>query len=205
MVRSSALVGFAIVSLGLVLTPGPTMIHLASRSIAQGRRAGLVSLLGILTGFLVFLTAAAAGLGALLASAPIAFTAIKLAGAAYLLYLAWQAVRPGGEAAFAPRRLPPDAFRRLFLMGLLVNVLNPKAYMLYFALLPQFIDPELGSIPLQSLLLGVTQMGVSLSGNGLVVMCAGRLAGFLGSHKLLQRIQRYLTGAVLGVFAMRLG
>jgi threonine/homoserine/homoserine lactone efflux protein len=204
MVRTSALVGVAIVSLGLVFTPGPTMIHLASRSITQGRRAALVSLLGIFAGFLVFLAAATAGLGAVLVSAPEAFTAIKLAGAAYLLYLAWQAVRPGGKTAFAPSQFPPDAFRRLFLMGLLTNLLNPKAFMLYFALLPQFIDPELNSVPLQSLLLGATQIGVSLSGNGLIVLFAGSLASFLGSRPLLQRIQRYLTGGVLGVFAIRL-
>src|SRR4051794_17184793 len=109
MVNTAALFGIATVALGLVLTPGPNMIYLVSRSITQGRRAGLVSLLGVATGFLVYLAAATAGLTAAFAAVPELYAAVKLAGAGYLLYLAWQALRPGGHSPFAPKRLPVDS------------------------------------------------------------------------------------------------
>jgi threonine/homoserine/homoserine lactone efflux protein len=123
---TGSLLGIAAVALGLVLTPGPNMIYLVSRSITQGRRAGLISLLGVAAGFFVYLVAATAGMATVFALVPPLYTALKLAGAAYLLWLAWKAVRPGGESAFAPRPLPVDPPRRLFAMGLLTNLLNPK-------------------------------------------------------------------------------
>jgi threonine/homoserine/homoserine lactone efflux protein len=115
MVTTSAVLGMAAVALGLVLTPGPNMIYLVSRSITQGRAAGFVSLLGVAAGFLVYLAAAAAGLATVFVAVPAAYTALKLAGAAYLLFLAWQALRPGGNSVFAFHELPTDPPRRLFL------------------------------------------------------------------------------------------
>ncbi|MDT7640771.1 MAG: hypothetical protein QOC83_5059 [Pseudonocardiales bacterium] len=108
MVSAAAAGGIGLVALGLVLTPGPNMIYLVSRSITQGRRAGLVSLLGVAVGFLAYLAAATAGLAAIFTAVPAAYAALKIAGALYLLYLAWQALRPGGTPVFAPRPLPPD-------------------------------------------------------------------------------------------------
>jgi threonine/homoserine/homoserine lactone efflux protein len=208
MVTTAAVVGIALVALGLVLAPGPNMIYLASRSIVQGRRAGLVSLLGVAAGFLVYLAAAAAGLATLFVAVPAAYTALKLAGAAYLGYLAWQALRPGGTSVFAPvearEPLPPDPVRRLFAMGFLTNLLNPKIAVLYVSLLPQFVDPSRGSVAAQSLVLGAVQISIALTVNGLIVVFAGSLAGFLGRRPVWLRVQRRLMGGVLGALAVRL-
>jgi threonine/homoserine/homoserine lactone efflux protein len=204
MVSTAAVVGIALVALGLVLTPGPNMIYLVSRSISQGRRAGLVSLLGVAAGFGVYLAAAAAGLAAVFLAVPAAYTALKLAGAGYLLYLAWQAVRPGGTNAFAPKQLPLDPPRRLFAMGLLTNLLNPKIAVLYVSLLPQFIDPARDSVAGQSLVLGGVQIMIALSVNALIVLTAGSLAAFLAARPGWLRVQRYLMGGVLGALAIRL-
>lgn len=204
MVTTSAMLGIAAVALGLVLTPGPNMIYLVSRSITQGRAAGFVSLLGVAAGFLVYLAAAAAGLATVFVAVPAAYTALKLAGAAYLLYLAWQAVRPGGTSVFAVRSLPTDPPRRLFLMGLLTNLLNPKIAVLYVSLLPQFIDPARGPVAVQSLLLGLTQITVALTVNALIVTLAGGLATFLGTRPTWLRAQRLLMGTVLGALAVQL-
>ena len=204
MLSTASVVGIALIALGLVLTPGPNMIYLVSRSIMQGRRAGLVSLFGVAAGFLVYLAAAVAGLATIFVAVPTAYTVLKLAGAGYLLYLAWQAIRPGGAAVFAPKELPLDSSRRLFTMGLVTNLLNPKIAVLYVSLLPQFIDPHRGSVALQSLTLGSVQIGVALTVNALIVVFAGTLAGLLGARPLWLRVQRYLMGGVLGALAVRL-
>lgn len=204
MITTSSAFGIAAIALGLVLTPGPNMIYLVSRSITQGRAAGLVSLLGVAAGFLVYLASSAAGLATVFAAVPPAYTALKLAGAAHLLYLAWQAVRPGGTSAFAVRQLPADPPRRLFLMGLLTNLLNPKIAVLYVSLLPQFIDPARGPVAVQSLLLGLIQITVALSVNALIVTFAGALAGLLNTRPARMRVQQLLMGTVLGALAVRL-
>lgn len=194
----------ALVALGLVLTPGPNMLYLVSRTITQGRGAGLISLLGVAGGFLVYLAAAVAGIAAVFARVPVAYAALKAAGAAYLLYLAWQALRPGGTAVFAPKELPIDGPRRLFLMGLVTNLLNPKIAVLYVSLLPQFIDPHRGSVALQSLALGSIQITIALTLNGIIVLTAGALAISLGRRPAWLRTQRYVMGCVLGALALRL-
>jgi len=199
-----AAVGIGLVALGLVLTPGPNMMYLVSRTITQGRVAGLVSLLGVAVGFAVYLAAAVAGLTAVFLAVPAAYTVLKFAGAAYLLYLAWQAVRPGGRAVFAPQELPVDAPRRLFVMGLVTNLLNPKIAVLYVSVLPQFVDPERGSVALQSLSLGGIQIVIALLVNALIVLSAGALAAVRLRRPVWVRVQRYLMGGVLGALAVRL-
>ncbi|SEM25089.1 LysE family translocator [Streptacidiphilus jiangxiensis] len=196
--------GLAAVGLGMVLTPGPNMIYLVSRSIVQGRRAGLVSLAGVATGFLVYLVAVTAGIVTLFALVPVLYTAIKLAGAAYLLRLAWKAVKPGGTAVFAPQPLPPDSPRRLYTMGLLTCLLNPKLAILYISLLPQFVDPARGHVGEQTLLLGLTQIAVSVSVNALIALCAGTIAAFFSRRPAWLRIQRYAMGTVLAGLALRI-
>jgi len=203
-VTGTAIAGIAIIALGLVLTPGPNMIYLVSRSITQGRRAGLLSLLGVAAGFGVYLAAAAAGLATVFVAVPAAYTALKVAGAGYLLYLAWQALRPGGSSVFTPRELPVDPARRLVAMGLVTNLLNPKIAVLYVSLLPQFIDPARGSVAAQSLVLGAVQIGIALTVNALIVLCAGSIAAFLGGRPTWLRVQRGLMGVVLGALAVRL-
>src|SRR6201988_972475 len=154
----SSLLGFALVSFGIVLTPGPNMIYLISRSIAQGRRAGLISLGGVALGFVFYMLCAAFGITALLFAVPYAYDALRFGGALYLLYLAWQAVRPGGRSAFSVRDLPVDTPRKLFAMGLVTNLANPKIAVMYLSLLPQFITPGHGSVLIQSLALGSVQI-----------------------------------------------
>jgi threonine/homoserine/homoserine lactone efflux protein len=203
-ISAHAELGIAAVALGLVLTPGPNMIYLVSRSITQGRRAGLISLLGVALGFLVYLVAVTTGLTAVFTLVPVLYLTVKLAGAAYLLWMAWSAVKPGGTAVFAPKDLPPDPPRRLFTMGFVTCLLNPKIAVMYLSLLPQFLDPARGHVAEQSLLLGLTQIGVALAGNCAIAMCAGSISGFLGRRPVWLRVQRYLMGTVLGGLALRI-
>jgi threonine/homoserine/homoserine lactone efflux protein len=200
----SSLLAFALVAFGLALTPGPNMMYLVSRSICQGRRAGLISLGGVGLGFLVYMVAAALGITALLFAVPLAYDALRLTGAAYLLYLAWQALKPGGRSPFQVRDLPADSPRRLFAMGFLTNLLNPKAAMLYLSLLPQFIDPARGSVLTQSLVLGSLQIAISLSINALIAAAAGTIASFLGSQPMWMVVQRWLMGTVLAGLGLRM-
>ena len=194
---------FALVSLGMVLTPGPNMIYLISRSIAQGRDAGLISLAGVALGFVGYMLCAAFGITALLLAVPYAYDALRFAGALYLLHLAWQAVKPGGRSPFELRELPRDGARKWFLMGLLTNVLNPKIAVLYLSLLPQFIDPARGSVLRQSLLLGSTQIVISVAVNAAIVLAAGRIARFLARRPAWITLQRWLMGTVLTALAVR--
>ncbi|MEU3456261.1 LysE family translocator [Micromonospora sp. NPDC006766] len=204
MVTVGAVAGIALVALGLVLTPGPNMVYLVSRSVAQGRRAGLISLLGVAVGFLVYLAAAVAGIATIFVLVPTLYVAVKLAGAAYLLWLAWRTLRPGGRSAFTPAPLPPDHPRRLFTMGLVTNLLNPKIAILYVSLLPQFIDPTRGHVAVQSLLLGLTQISIALTVNGLIVLTAGTVSAFLVRRPGWARAQRYVMGSVLAGLAIRI-
>lgn len=200
----STVFAFALLCLGMSLTPGPNMMYLVSRSICQGRRAGLVSLGGVGLGFLFYMLAAAFGITALLLAVPLAYDGLRLAGAAYLLYLAWQALRPGGRSPFQVRDLPVDSNRRLFAMGLVTNLLNPKAAMMYLSLLPQFIDPARGNVLTQSLALGSLQIIISLSLNALIATAAGTIATFLGSRPLWLVLQRWVMGTALAGLGLRM-
>ncbi len=204
LVSGEAMLGIALVELGLVIVPGPNMIYLVSRSIAQGRRAGLISLAGVGIGFLVYLLAASAGLATLFALVPEIYLTLKLAGAAYLLWLAWNALRPGGSSVFATQELEPDRPRKLFGMGLLTCLLNPKIAILYISLLPQFLDPGRGHLGAQSLVLGLTQLAVGVVMNAVFVITAGSIAVFLARRPTWMKIHRYITGTALAVFAVRL-
>ncbi|TQM28935.1 LysE family translocator [Nocardia bhagyanarayanae] len=204
MIETAAVVGVAVAALGMVLTPGPNMMYLVSRTVSQGRRAGLVSLTGVAAGFGVYLAAATAGITAVFAVVPGLYLAVKLAGAAYLLWLAWQALRPGGVSVFAPSELPADPARRLFTMGLVTNLLNPKIAIMYLALIPQFVVPDRGLVWLQSLSLGAIQIAVALTVNGLIVLAASTISTFLTGRPLWLRAQRYVMGTMLGSVAVLL-
>jgi threonine/homoserine/homoserine lactone efflux protein len=199
-----ALFGFALVSLGLALTPGPNMIYLISRSITQGGAAGIVSLGGVALGFVLYMLCAAFGISALLFAVPYAYDALRLAGAAYLLWLAWQAVKPGGRSPFQVKKLTVDGPKKLFAMGFVTNLLNPKIAMLYLALLPQFIDPAAGSVLTQSLVFGSIQTVISVSVNAMIALAAGSIALFLGQRPTWLLVQRYLMGTVLAGLAVRM-
>ena len=198
------LLAFALICLGMVLTPGPNMIYLVSRSICQGPMAGLVSLAGVALGFVVYVLLTALGLTVLLFAVPFAYDLLKFAGALYLAWLAWQALKPGGRSPFQVRDLPADSNRKLFLMGFVTSLLNPKVAVLYLSLLPQFIDPAGGSVLMQSLALGFTQVVISVTVNGLIALSAGSIALFLAGRPLWMVVQRWLMGTVLAALAIRM-
>jgi threonine/homoserine/homoserine lactone efflux protein len=200
----TTLITFALVALGMVLTPGPNMIYLVSRSICQGPRAGLLSLGGIALGFVIYLLCAAFGITAIFMAVPFAYDALRFAGALYLLWLAWQAVRPGGHSPFAVRTLAPESPYRLFVMGLVTALFNPKVAVLYLSLLPQFIIPGHGSVLRQALVLGITQICVSVAVNAAITVMAGSIAGFLGRKPGWAMVQRWLMATVLGGLALRM-
>jgi threonine/homoserine/homoserine lactone efflux protein len=197
-------IAFAAICLGMSLTPGPNMLYLVSRSISQGRWAGIVSLAGTAAGFIVYLVCAALGITALLMAAPIAYDILRFGGALYLGWLAWQAIRPGGASPFQVRELPKDSPAKLISMGFLTNLLNPKAAMLYLSLLPQFIDPHHGAVLTQSLALGFSQIAISLTVNGCICLAAGTIAGFLATRPSFALVQRWLMATVLGGLAVRM-
>jgi threonine/homoserine/homoserine lactone efflux protein len=204
MPNTTNLIAFALVALGMVLTPGPNMIYLISRSICQGRLAGLISVGGVALGFVFYMLCAAFGITALVFAVPYAYDALRFAGAAYLLYLAWQAVKPGGRSPFQVRDLPKDTPQKLFAMGFVTNLLNPKIAMLYLSLLPQFIDPAGGSVLGQSLALGFTQIAISVSVNALIAITAGAISVFMLSQPAWLVAQRWLMGTVLAGLAFRM-
>ena len=198
------LIAFALISLAMVLTPGPNMIYLISRSICQGWRSGLISLGGIALGFVFYMTSAALGITTLLMAVPFAYDALRFAGAIYLLWLAWNAARPGGASPFQLCDLPQDSPRKLFMMGFLTNLLNPKIAVMYLSLLPQFISPENGSVLMQSLVLGCTQIGISISVNTVIALAAGSIAGFLIRRPAWMAVQRWLMATVLAGLAVKM-
>ena len=204
MIPLNELLIFAAACLLMVLTPGPNMIYLISRSICQGRKAGLVSLLGVVAGFFVHLFAAAAGLTAVFLAVPMAYEVLKWAGALYLLWLAWQAVKPGARSPFEAQQLPPDSTRKLVTMGFLTSALNPKIAVFYLSVFPQFINPEHGSVFTQSVMLGFTQISVSFMVNALIAMFAASIASWFINNPTWLAVQRYFMGFVLAALAVRL-
>ncbi|WP_285785697.1 LysE family translocator [Microbispora sp. NBRC 16548] len=192
------------VALGMVLSPGPNMMYLVSRSISQGRRAGIISLSGVVAGFLVYLTATNLGLAALFAAFPQVLTAIRLAGAAYLIWLAWKTIRPGGASVFTVRDVPHDPPPRLFAMGLMTNLLNPKIAILYISVIPQFVDIRAGNVLFQGVVLGLFQIAVAATVNLSIVLAAGSVAGFLAHRPAWLRAQRIAMGSMLGALAVML-
>lgn len=204
MIPAGELALFALAALVMVLTPGPNMVYLVSRSLCQGRKAGITSLFGVATGFLVHMLAAAAGITAVFLSIPLAYELLKWLGAAYLLWLAWQAVKPGARSPFEARALPADSPARLFAMGFMTNALNPKIAVFYLSVFPQFVRPEHGSVFAQSVALGLTQVAVSFAVNFLIILGAARLAAWFARHPFWLAAQRGVMGLVLGGLAVRL-
>ncbi len=151
---AGTLVVFAGAALALLVVPGPAVLYIVTQSIEHGRRAGLVSMLGIQTGGLVHVAAASVGLSALLLSSTVAFNVVKFAGAAYLIFLGLRKLL--GRDRFDPTgERPPRRLDRLFAQGVVVNILNPKTALFFFAFLPQFVEVEAGSVGLQIAVLGV--------------------------------------------------
>ncbi len=192
---------FALAVMLLALTPGPVWVYLLSRTLTQGRRAGYFSLLGVAAGVVVHVLLAALGITVVLLAIPFAFDAIKLAGAAYLLWLALNTLR-GGGISFSPQPLDPVPDRVLFRQAMVAALLNPKVAVFYLSLFPQFVEPATGPVFAQSLLLGIVHLVVSTLIDGLLVTVAGALAVWFASRPLWLRMQRWLLGTAFGALAV---
>lgn len=180
------------------------MMYLVSRSISQGWRAGMMSLSGTAVGFAVYMVMANLGLSAVFLVVPWLYIALKVGGAAYLLWLAYKTLRPGGKSLFETSELPRDSFGKLFRVGLLTNLLNPKVAILYLALIPQFIDPAAGNVVAQSFQLGGIQILVGVAVNGAIILAAGSVASFLQRKPVWMRWQKWITRTILGAIGIKL-
>lgn len=186
---------FVLASLALLVVPGPAVLYIVARSVSQGRMAGLASAAGVQVGASVHIVAAALGLSALLLSSALAFNAVKYLGAAYLIYLgARQWLTRGVEDEAATVR--PEPLRRIFTQGVVVNVLNPKTALFFFAFLPQFIDPAQGNVTAQVLLLGLLFVTLAVVNDGAYALLAGSLAHWLRRSRRFWGAQRIFAGAV---------
>jgi threonine/homoserine/homoserine lactone efflux protein len=204
MPATDTLLVFAALSLGLAVTPGPNMLYLVSRSLAQGVGAGMISLVGCQAGSLFIMLCAAAGITAALLAIPYAWDVLRIGGAIYLLYLAWQCVKPGGQPLFAPRKLPQEPAARLFGVGFATAALNPKVALFYMAVLPPFLDPDRGSLFLQAAMLGALQIAVCAAWDAVLVFGAAGTARFLSTKPMWMAVQRWVLGAALGLLAVKL-
>ncbi|MCU0805715.1 MAG: LysE family translocator [Burkholderiales bacterium] len=202
MLPPESLALFALASLVLALTPGPNWAYLLSRTLAQGRRAGIVSWAGTTCGLSFHMIFASLGLSAVLLAVPYAYDAIRLAGAAYLLWLAWTTVRGARGAMLAPVSLPPVPDRVLFRQGMVSSVLNPKVALFYLALLPQFIDPARGPVLAQGLVLGLVQIAVTAAVDVGLVLVAAELAQRIARRPGWIAMQRWFLGSVFGALAV---
>lgn len=195
MPEPTTLVLFAGAALALLVVPGPSVIYIVTRGIHQGRAAALVSVVGVTTATLVHTVFAAAGLSAILASSATAFSIVKYAGSAYLIYLAIRTWRDrSDERLDVPR--PVADLRRVYLEGFLVNLLNPKTALFILALLPQFVDPARGAAGVQILLLGGILASLGLLSDGTYALASGSLGSWLRSRRSVAGIQRRASAAI---------
>jgi threonine/homoserine/homoserine lactone efflux protein len=186
---------FVLAALALLVVPGPAVLYVVARSIHQGRRAGLASVLGIHVGTLVHIAAATVGLSALIASSAAAFTVVKIAGAVYLVGLGlWTLFsrRPEADVALGGER----NLRRAFMQGIVVNVLNPKTALFFLAFLPQFVDRDASHPAVQIAVLGILFALLGLLTDSLWAIAAGTAGGVLRRSRRFVRTQRYVTGTV---------
>jgi len=196
---------FAVASVLLALTPGPNLLYLVSRTLCQGRSAGLVSLAGTTSGFLFYALSAAFGLTAMFIAIPMLYDVVRWAGAAYLLWLAWDAVRPhGGGGLFARRDLPTVRPAALFRTGVVTSILNPKVALFYLALFPQFVEPSRGSLLAQSLVLAAIQIVIGAVCDSLFVLAAAHAARWLAERPAWVTVQRWVLGGVFASIALKL-
>jgi threonine/homoserine/homoserine lactone efflux protein len=187
---------FMTAAIVLLVIPGPAVLYIVARSVDQGRKAGLASCSGITTGGLVHVLAAAFGLSALLVSSAIAYSVVKYAGAAYLVYLGIKKLRERPVAADGVKHVEPASLRHVYAQGILVQVLNPKAAIFFFAFLPQFVNPTRGPVTLQFLALGMIFIVMGFISDSLWALTAGSAAGWLQRNRTFLRHQRYVSGTV---------
>jgi threonine/homoserine/homoserine lactone efflux protein len=195
MLDYSKLYFFIGATLALLIVPGPAVLYITARSANQGRLAGLVSVLAIETANFLQAVAAALGLSAILLSSALAFDIVKYLGAAYLIYLGIRKLLTR-DSGIENEEVQRESLSRIYWQGFLVNILNPKTALFFFAFLPQFVDPERGSVTVQTLMLGAIFVGFALITDSLYALLASSLAGQLKGNKHFQKGQRYFAGLV---------
>jgi threonine/homoserine/homoserine lactone efflux protein len=201
---TSTLLVFGLAAVVLVAVPGPNLIYIVTRSVSEGRTAGLVSAAGVETGTLVHVAAAAVGVSALLASSAAAFAIVKYAGAAYLVYLGLRALSRKEDAPSPQIDRAPHA--RIYRQALLVQLLNPKVAIFFLSFLPQFIDPARGQVTLQILVLGSLLTAIGLLSDVVYAIAASAVGAWLSARSGFERTQRRISGVVyigLGAAAAR--
>jgi threonine/homoserine/homoserine lactone efflux protein len=191
----STIAFFLLAGLGILVIPGPSVLYILTRSMAQGRRAGLASVGGIETANMVHLVAAALGLSALLMTSALAFSLVKYLGAAYLIYLGVRTLLMRKEH-FALSTASPQKLSQLYANGLLVNLLSPKAALFYYAFLPQFIDPARGAAVEQLLILGGLFALLASCTDSLYALIGSSIGQWFKRSVRFQKIQRYVTGSI---------
>lgn len=197
---------FALASLALAVVPGPAVLYIVAQSVHGGRRVGVVSALGIASGGFVHVLAAVVGLSAVLATSATAFTAVKVAGAAYLVFLGLRVLLRPADGAIGGRR-PEPTVSRVYTQGVIVNVLNPKTALFFLAFLPQFVDPDSAARP-QLALLGAIFVGIALTSDLVWGLAAGTAGVLLRESRRFLGIQRWVSGSVfigLGLTALFTG
>jgi threonine/homoserine/homoserine lactone efflux protein len=193
----SSLLGFIAAALIILLIPGPGVLYIVTRSLTQGHRAGLVSVVGLSAGALVHVVAATAGLSAILVASATAFGIVKLLGAGYLIYLGVRLLlsQPATDTA-ADVSAAPRSLRRLFTDGIIVSILNPKIAVFFLAFLPQFVEPHRGQVQQQILLLGLVYVGLALITDSGYALLSGYLRHWVGGRVMQGPVPRYASGVV---------
>ncbi|NNC55305.1 MAG: LysE family translocator [Pseudomonadales bacterium] len=203
MIPFEVLAVFFLASVVLALTPGPDNIFVLTQSALSGPRAGLIVTLGLCTGLIVHTTAVALGVAVIFQTSVVAFTALKIAGAVYLLYLAWQAFR-AGASTLPGADAPAIPLRRLYLRGIIMNVTNPKVSIFFLAFLPQFADPQRGSLVVQIILLGAAFALATILVFGTVALFAGKVGQWLTGSNRAERVLNRVAGSVFVLLAANL-
>lgn len=186
---------FSLAAAALIVIPGPAVLYIVAQSVGQGRRAGLVSASGVASGGLVHVVGASVGLSGLLLSSATLFSAVKLAGAAYLIYLGTRRLL-GMDASALTAPSEPRSRRRLYRDGAVVNILNPKTALFFYAFLPQFLDPDRGSVVVQGLVLGSIFVAIALASDSMWALASGSAATWLRERPIAVQLERWITGIV---------
>jgi threonine/homoserine/homoserine lactone efflux protein len=190
------LIAFAAAALALVVIPGPNLVYIITRGIQQGRRAAIVSSLGVQAGMVVHILLATFGLSALVARSPVLYDVIRYAGAGYLVWMGVSLLRRRHAAVSAPVALRPASVRTLFLHGFAINMLNPKVILFVLALLPQFVDPARGSTATQMLALGAVMIVIELVSDTTYAIASGSIGAWLNGHPGSERHRDRASGLV---------
>ncbi len=201
---SQTIILFCAASFALAVTPGPDMILVAARSAAQGRTAGLVTQCGVSAGSAFHAVILALGLSQLFLAVPYAYDLVRYLGAAYLLFLAWQAITSGEGFSSRPSSEQRLSLWVIFRQGFISNVLNPKVALFYLALFPQFLNPNAGPVAVQIMVLAGLFLVIDFAVHGVVIFLAGSMRTLSAGGQRLAKYSKYALGLVFGGLAARL-